>query len=605
MSTDEAIQAALKEVLSDSGSGASVDDPRRLGRIHPLLAPSLEFVLISGVYGGKDKDWFDAGRRYHKDNSVCEQLIRVGRIPKPDWAQPDHIYSMFFEISALSDSAPVPDELRKASTEAALKMPVPDASFASRFPLTAIKAHDAKEAARTIAGYLAQAQAVGWRVGSARALMEEWRNEYDLTKGDEKTTFRFDMRPMLTSPSRLDLVALTLIAGTPKLEEVIQNFESMDSWPEAFARAGLSFVDTSTSEQKASTFVPMPNTAEAPYLAIRGGEILLNTDALKKYQHHTVSVVGKGSTVEMTWYDLAMILAFAKNAGWSGHNVFETSPNGNYVLRVNDHYDLDDANGVGLSTVLVKVCTSLRGADQALVRTTQGMALIETGNSLATIASRGALSVRFSHSKHQSSLPHTESPEAASPTFNTSVRSLQDISPEGSATQKVGPIARRVGQRQWVYYVRRKLRGPVSQATLISLVEKGVLNWKTVVRPTDSEMQEGGYALDHAINSFFDLPDAEKRRLWDRARFGRSRWWKLKAFFLAGVILGSMPITAAIVYYLTHSVMLAIIGFFVPRVLWWLRGLWVIADAQRVLAESKSKLPDIERQQQTIKEANR
>ena len=113
MSADEIIQAALKEVLSDNGSGASVDDPRQLGRIHPLLAPSIEHVLISGIYGDKDKDWFDAGRRYHKDNSVCEQLIRVSRIPKPDWAKPDQTYSMFFEISQLSDSAPVPDDFRK------------------------------------------------------------------------------------------------------------------------------------------------------------------------------------------------------------------------------------------------------------------------------------------------------------------------------------------------------------------------------------------------------------------------------------------------------------------------------------------------------------
>src|SRR5437016_5963484 len=106
MSTDEIIQAAVKQVLSDSGSGASVDDPRRLGRIHPLLAPSMEHALISGIYGEKDRDWFDAGRRYHKDNAVCEQLIRVSRNPKPDWAKPDHTYSMFFEICQLTDSAP-------------------------------------------------------------------------------------------------------------------------------------------------------------------------------------------------------------------------------------------------------------------------------------------------------------------------------------------------------------------------------------------------------------------------------------------------------------------------------------------------------------------
>jgi hypothetical protein len=250
MSNDEIIQAALKQVLLNSGSGATVDDPRRLGQIHPLLAPSIEHSLISGIYGDKDKDWFDAGRRYHKDNSVCEQLIRVSRIPKPDWAKSDHIYSMFFDISEFSDSAPVPDDVRKGMMETALKMPVPDAAFASRFPLTPIKARDPKEAARIIAGYLAQAEAAGWKLGCARALVDDWRNEYDITRGDEKTVFRFDMRPILTSPSRLELVALTLIAGTAKLEEVIRRFESTHSWPEAFAGAGLSFVDTSKTNRE-------------------------------------------------------------------------------------------------------------------------------------------------------------------------------------------------------------------------------------------------------------------------------------------------------------------------------------------------------------------
>src|SRR5437016_13435287 len=141
-------------------------------------------------------------------------------------------------------------------------MRVPDTSFFSRIPLTAIKAHDAKEAARTIAGYLAHAQAAGWRVGSARALVEEWRNEYDLTRGDEKTVFRFDMRPMLTSPSRLELVTLTLIAGTPKLEPVITNFESSGSWPEAFAAVGLSFVDT--SEKKTLGAAPVGRKEQPP-----------------------------------------------------------------------------------------------------------------------------------------------------------------------------------------------------------------------------------------------------------------------------------------------------------------------------------------------------
>jgi hypothetical protein len=387
MSTDEIIQAALKKVLSDSGSGASADDPRRLGRIHPLLASSIERALISGVYGETDKDWLDAGRRYHKNNAVCEQLIRVSRNPKPDWAKPDHTYSMFFEISQLTDSAPVPDEFRKSATEATLKMPIPDASFVSRFPLTAIKAHDAKEAARTIAGYLAQAQAGGWRVGSARALVEEWRNEYDLAKGDEKTTFRFDMRPMLTSASRLDLVALTLIAGTPKLEQVIKNFEDIGSWPEAFARAGLSFVDTSPMKSQTGPSSTAPRAIIPDILYdVTKRTFCWNQDALQKLMRSRVSLVGKVSTLEITASDLSYLLILARSDEWRGaDHLFQTVPVG-FAFTLQGEQHVSDSAASALSIALEKIVKAV--ADRS-------NPMLKTAESLAKFAATGAFTIRY------------------------------------------------------------------------------------------------------------------------------------------------------------------------------------------------------------------
>jgi hypothetical protein len=421
MSKDEIIQAALKEVLSDSGSGASVDDPRRLGRIHPLLAPSIEHALVSGIYGNKDTDWFDAGRRYHKGNSVCEQLIRVSRNPKPDWAKPDHTYSMFFEISQLTDSAPVPDEFRESAAEATLKMPVPDGSFVSRFPLTAIKAHDAKEAARIIAGYLAQAQAGGWRVDSARALVEEWRNEYDLMKGDDKTTFRFDMRPMLTSSSRLDLVALTLIAGTPKLEEVIKNFESMGSWPEAFARAGLSFVDTSKRKTQIDARSTAPRSTIPDILYdVTKRTICWNQDALEKLVRRRVSLVGRVSTLDMTASDLLSLLMLARSSEWRGADqLFQAVPIG-FAFTLQDGQQVSDSAASALSAVLEKIEKAVPDRSNSMLKTAE---------SLANFAATGGFAIRYQRS--DSITPE----QSAKQSTETSARSSTGITSEQAGVE--------------------------------------------------------------------------------------------------------------------------------------------------------------------------
>lgn len=78
-------------------------------------------------------------------------------------------YSIFFDVSELSNSAPLPDKVRKSVSEVATQLPVPDAAFVSRFPLRTVQAKNAIEAARIIRRHLAQAQAEGWTVGNALA----------------------------------------------------------------------------------------------------------------------------------------------------------------------------------------------------------------------------------------------------------------------------------------------------------------------------------------------------------------------------------------------------------------------------------------------------
>src|SRR5207253_5045954 len=95
----------------------------------------------------KDQDWFDHGRSYLNDGRVCEQRILLSSnvTPKAAWALPGHVYSIFFEISELTEAAPVPDELKEVASAILAEKVVSDVSFVSRFPLVAVKATDSKE----------------------------------------------------------------------------------------------------------------------------------------------------------------------------------------------------------------------------------------------------------------------------------------------------------------------------------------------------------------------------------------------------------------------------------------------------------------------------
>jgi hypothetical protein len=220
---------AAKIIRARRGTGASVHDPCRLGTLHALLAPMTEKFLISIVYGRENVEWFDAGRKYHENDTICEQRVRLGARVKPTWARPGETYSMFFDIAELTHEAPIADAMKQLLMTGALQMPVPDTILVSRFPLIEVQAKNGVEAARVIRAHLRAAEAEGWTLGSGRALVDNWRNEYDLTKGREKTVMQFDMRPCLLSDSPLNLTFLTLLATNPKFEEGLQEFERAKS----------------------------------------------------------------------------------------------------------------------------------------------------------------------------------------------------------------------------------------------------------------------------------------------------------------------------------------------------------------------------------------
>ena len=234
----DAVHQAVNTIMrTNKASGFTVDDPVRLGPIHKLLAPGVEMMFVSSVFGKKDHQWYDHGRKYHHNDRVCEQLVRlpVGLQPKSSKLQAGGIYSVFFDISELSDSAPISDTIRQMASDAASSVPVPDAAFVSRFPLMEVRGSDAAEAARVIAAHLTEAKAEGWQLGRAFALVDGWRNDYELTKGSEKTVMRFDMRPTLFA-DRLELTTLTLLAGDPKLEEMIRNLATSKTSQHNYSR---------------------------------------------------------------------------------------------------------------------------------------------------------------------------------------------------------------------------------------------------------------------------------------------------------------------------------------------------------------------------------
>jgi hypothetical protein len=84
-----------------------------------------------------------------------------------------------------------------------------------------ITAKSAKEAALQIVQYLNQARADGWTTGNAFALIDGWRNEYQIEKGDQKSVLKFDMRPTLKNVPSHQITMMTMVAAAddPDIEK--------------------------------------------------------------------------------------------------------------------------------------------------------------------------------------------------------------------------------------------------------------------------------------------------------------------------------------------------------------------------------------------------
>jgi upstream activation factor subunit UAF30 len=212
----------MPEGKENRGSGVSLDDPYRLAATHPVLGVALQKMLISRIYGEQDKHWFDNGRVYHP-NHICEQTIRLpsGQIRK-----------VFFDESALDDNLPIPEDLRPALERAAANMRVPDTQLVSRFPLVEVKARTAAEAGKIIVTHLKKAEEQGWVRGKGYPFVDDWRNDYELTRGGEKTIMSFDMRPALLADSKLNLIMFSALESLEAVDTLAGRMEAMKKSPQ-------------------------------------------------------------------------------------------------------------------------------------------------------------------------------------------------------------------------------------------------------------------------------------------------------------------------------------------------------------------------------------
>ena len=200
----------MPEPEENRGSGVSIDDPYRLAATHPMLGVASQKMLISHIYGEQNKDWFDDGRTYHADK-ICEQRIRLPS---------GQIRRVFFDESALDYNLPLPENLRPALERAAANMRVPDTQLVSRFPLIEVKARTAAEAGKVIIAHLKKAQEQGWVRGRGFFFVDDWRHDYELTRGPEKTIMSFDMRPALLADTKLNLIMFSSLQSVEQVDEV-------------------------------------------------------------------------------------------------------------------------------------------------------------------------------------------------------------------------------------------------------------------------------------------------------------------------------------------------------------------------------------------------
>lgn len=199
---DDVVPYALEILRSKRGTGATVDEPFQLGFVHPLLASSVEQAVVSLLF--QSRDWSPVERLYHKNGHVFEWRIKL---------KSGDISPVFFDIREVNDTAPVSDDVRRRFSERSDAVPVSDTTLVSRFPLIKVEARSAVEAADFISTHLMRAARDGWQLGAKWALVDGWRNDYELSRDGEKTKMSFDMRPCLVL-NTADLTMLTLLAGT-------------------------------------------------------------------------------------------------------------------------------------------------------------------------------------------------------------------------------------------------------------------------------------------------------------------------------------------------------------------------------------------------------
>lgn len=207
---EDVVPYAMAIIQSRRGSGATVDDPFHLDRVHPLLAYAVEWSVVSLLF--QSRDWSPVERLYHKNGKVFEWRIK---------RKSDDVLPIFFDISEVNDSAPVSEMVRQQLLQRSDNVRVPDATLVSRFPLIKVEARSAAEAADFISDRLERAAGEGWQLGSCWALIDGWRNDYELSRGGEKTKMSFDMRPCLVL-NNADLTVFTLMAGKRRGETFVK-----------------------------------------------------------------------------------------------------------------------------------------------------------------------------------------------------------------------------------------------------------------------------------------------------------------------------------------------------------------------------------------------
>jgi hypothetical protein len=128
---------------------------------------------------------------------------------------------VYFDISGVNDTVRVSAKIREAFYSCSDAIPVPDITLISRFPLIKVQGQSAAEATDFIEAHLRRAQWDGWQLGNKWALMDGWRNEYELSRGGETTKMCFDMRPCLIM-DRMELTMLTMLAGRTSGETFVK-----------------------------------------------------------------------------------------------------------------------------------------------------------------------------------------------------------------------------------------------------------------------------------------------------------------------------------------------------------------------------------------------